>query len=187
MLTTHDISHDLSSKGGTMYGQRALVLDDNDSNRALLKFVMQLSSLEIVEASTAKAALALWRPSEFSFAFLDIELPDINGLEVARQVRASDNGIAIVMCSTNDDPRTISTAVEAGCDIFLVKPFQLDTLMNLIKVMNRASLRATTKVLVVDNTARHRWELRPEWRPGTEGNGTGATGLASGSGKQTQP
>jgi DNA-binding response OmpR family regulator len=129
----------------------------------LLKFVLQMNHLEIAEAITAKAAFDVWQPHTFSYAFLDIELPDINGLEVARQIRASDPGVAIIMCSTNDDPVTISRAVEAGCDIFLVKPFQLDTLMNLVKVMNRASLRATTKVLIIDNTARHRWELRPGW------------------------
>jgi DNA-binding response OmpR family regulator len=168
MLMTSDVSQDLSGKSEATYQHSALVLDDNDGNRALLNFVMKLSNLEITEASTAQAALAVWKPETFSFAFLDIELPDINGLEVARRIRASDNGVAIVMCSTNDDPVTINSAVEAGCDVFLVKPFQLDTLMNLVKVMNRGSLRATTKVLIIDNTARHRWELRPAWRTGDE-------------------
>ncbi len=156
---------EFSRKIAPIYERRALVLDDNDGNRTLINFVMQLCNMDHMEAMTGREALALWQPGMCSFAFLDIELPDISGLEVARQIRAVDEGIAIIMCSTNDDPHTITAAIEAGCDIFLVKPFELDTLMNLVKVMNRPSLRAVPRVLIIDNMARHRWEARPAARP----------------------
>ena len=156
---------DISCKIAPVYERRALVLDDNDGNRTLINFVMQLCNMEHAEAGTGQEALMLWKPGIFSFAFLDIELPDISGLDVARQIRANDEGIAIIMCSTNDDPHTIATAIEAGCDVFLVKPFELDTLMSLVKVMNRPSLRAIPRVLIIDNTAHHRWEERPTPRP----------------------
>ncbi len=102
---------ELTSKSIPTYERRALILDDNDGNRLLLKVVMQMNALEQAEAETAKAALALWKPGAFAYVFLDIELPDISGLEVARQIRASDDGVAIIMCSTNDEPKTISTAI----------------------------------------------------------------------------
>lgn len=140
--------------------RRALILDDNEGNRLLLRFAMQLSGVELAEAATGNAALEQWSPGLFSFAFLDIELPDINGLEVARRIRASDPDVCIVMCSTNDDPYTISTAVAADCDLFLVKPFQLDSLLNLVKNMDRTVLRQAPRVLVVDNMARQRWHTR---------------------------
>lgn len=144
-----------------VYERRALILDDNDSNRMLLKFVMQLNGIDHDEASTAQEALQIWRRGAYSFAFLDIELPDRSGLEVARQMRAADDGLAIIMCSTNDDPHIVAIAVKGGCDMFLVKPFQLDTLMTLVKTMDRVSLRVAAKVLIIDNTARSRWEARP--------------------------
>ena len=144
-----------------IYERRALILDDNDANRLLLKFAMQMSNVEFVEAANGAAALTHWCPGSFSFAFLDIELPDINGLEVARRIRASDPDACIIMCSTNDDPHTISAAVEADCDLFLVKPFELDTLLTLVKEMDRSGLREAPRVLIVDNLGRRRWQARP--------------------------
>ncbi len=141
--------------------RRALLLDDNDGNRTLLKFVMQLSGIQHVEAETATAAFQLWKPGAFTFAFLDIELPDINGLEVLRRMRAEDPNLAIIMCSTNDDPVTILKAIKGGCDMFLVKPFQLDGLMKFAKGIDRATLRNSDKVVIIDNRARPHYEPRP--------------------------
>ena len=70
--------------------RRALILDDNEGNRVLLKFVMQMNHIENVEAENATSAFALWKPKEFSFIFLDIELPDMNGIEVAWRMRKED-------------------------------------------------------------------------------------------------
>jgi CheY-like chemotaxis protein len=141
--------------------RHTLILDDNDGNRMLLKFAMSLGKMSFDEATTGQEALDIWSKGKFAFAFLDIELPDISGLEVARRLRASDPNLTIIMCSTNDDPETITTAVKAGCDLFLVKPFQLDTLMTLVKVLVPGTLRRTTRILIIDNTARIRWENRP--------------------------
>ena len=140
--------------------RRALILDDNEGNRVLLKFVLEMNHIENREAENAAAALAIWQPKAFSFAFLDIELPDINGIEVARRLRLDDPEIAIIMCSTNDQPQALNAAIQAGCDMFLIKPFQLDTLLNLAKTMDRATLRTSPKVQVIDNRAQSRWEPR---------------------------
>lgn len=149
-----------------VYERRALILDDNDGNRMILKFAMQMGKLEFAEAADATSALKMLTPGAFSFAFLDIELPDINGLEIARRLRSQDDGIVIIMCSTNDDPATISTAVRSGCDMFLIKPFQLDKLLSLVKDMDRAALRLRPNVLIVDNNDRQRWEPRPAAQSG---------------------
>ncbi len=151
---------EFARKIAPIYERRALVLDDNDGNRTLINFVMQICNMDHAEAVTGRDALALWEPGLFSFAFLDIELPDISGLEVAKRIRQVDSGIAIIMCSTNDEPETIAKAIEVGCDAFLVKPFQLDVLLSLTRVLNRESLRSMKDVLVIDNTGRNRWEPR---------------------------
>lgn len=141
--------------------RRALILDDNDHNLILLKFAMNMGNVEVVEARTGESALtAGLGQTPFMFAFLDIVLPDISGLEVARKLRQHDSNVGIIMCSTNDDPETITTAVEAGCDIYLVKPYQLDALLRMIKIMDRATLRSNPNVLVIDNTGRYRWVKR---------------------------
>jgi two-component system, response regulator, stage 0 sporulation protein F len=153
---------DLMTKIIPVYEQRALILDDNEGNRTILKFVMDMNKIEHVEAANGQTALSVWTSGRFSYAFLDIELPDINGLEIARRMRVLDPGLAIIMCSTNDDPPTIHQAIEAGADIFFVKPFQLDTLISFTKMMDRCGLRNASKVLVVDNSARARFENRTQ-------------------------
>ena len=158
MLTTTRVTTTLTSGQPDMLP--ALILDDNEGNRMLLKFVMSMAKVDCVEAVDGQEALRLWKPGEFGFVFLDIELPDINGLEVLRSIRATDPNLAIIMCSTNDDPVTIAQAVKDGCDLFLIKPFQLDTLMTLVKTMTPKNLRSVPHVLVIDNTAHARWEFR---------------------------
>jgi len=148
---------------------RALVLDDNDANRMLLKVALQMGGIENTEAASGNSALATWSPGAFELAFLDIELPDISGIEVARHMRQQDNNVALIMCSTNDDPETVAKAVAVGCDMFFVKPFRLDVLMGLLKSMNRNSIRANPHVLVIDNTGLPRWENRLSFEPCDQG------------------
>lgn len=144
------------------YEDRVLILDDDDANRLLLSVAVQMGGrLGYVEATTGTQALAVWQPGKFAFAFLDIEVPDMTGLEVARQMREQDKGIVIVMCSANDDPAVVQMAVRVGADMFFVKPFQLETLLSTVKILNRAALRSSPRVLIIDNTQRPRWEERP--------------------------
>jgi CheY-like chemotaxis protein len=144
------------------YENRMLILDDNDHNRTLIKFAMQMASLAFDDAATGAEALALWQqaPGRYAFAILDIMLPDMSGLEVARRIRQADPGIVLIMCSTNDEPSFIDDAVRHDCDLFIVKPFQFDNLVSIARMMNRANLRAAPQMMVVDNMGRARWELR---------------------------
>ncbi|GAB4552736.1 MAG: hypothetical protein OHK0023_21130 [Anaerolineae bacterium] len=142
------------------YDHRALLLDDDDANRMLLSVALQMGALPFSEARSGKEALDLWSPGKFAFAFLDIDLPDIKGIEVGRHIREKDKGIAIIMCSANDDPTTMAQALEIDCDMFFIKPFELHTLLNTIRTIDRAALRANPRILIVDNTQRPRWENR---------------------------
>lgn len=142
------------------YEHRALLLDDDDANRMLLSVAFDMVQLPFVEARNGQQALELYEANRFAFAFLDIDLPDISGIEVARRIRAQDQGIALIMCSANDDPLTVAEAVAVDCDLFFVKPFQLDALLNTVRMLDRAALRANPRILIVDNTQRPRWEDR---------------------------
>ncbi|MCS6869844.1 MAG: response regulator [Anaerolineae bacterium] len=146
--------------GSRTYERRALLLDDDDANRMLLSIALDMAQLPFVEARNGEEALELFQTNAFAFAFLDIDLPDISGIEVARRIRAQDQGIALIMCSANDDPLTLSEAIAVDCDLFFVKPFQLDALLNTVKMLDRAALRANPRILIVDNTQRPRWENR---------------------------
>lgn len=154
-----------SSAEPRTYEHRALLLDDDDANRMLLSVAFDMAQLPFTEAQNGEQALHLFAENRFAFAFLDIDLPDLSGIEVARRIREQDQGIALIMCSANDDPITVAEAVAVDCDLFFVKPFQLDTLLNTIKMLDRAALRANPRILIVDNTQRPRWENRASSAP----------------------
>jgi CheY-like chemotaxis protein len=140
--------------------RRALLMDDDDANRMLLSAAMQLGGLDFDEAPGGTAALAIWQPGAYVYCFLDIEMPDMSGLEVARRMRAQDAEVVLIMCSANDDPDVLAEALAADCDIFFVKPFQIDALLSVVRVTDPRRLRHSPRVLVVDNAQRPRWEPR---------------------------
>src|SRR5437762_14386272 len=115
--------------------RRAILLDNNQNNRMLLEFALAMGRIEYYEASTGGQALELWAQNTYAFVFLDMELPDINGLSLTRRIRRQDAEVAIIISSVNDEPEAVSAAVAAGCDLYLIKPFQLDMLMTLAKII----------------------------------------------------
>jgi CheY-like chemotaxis protein len=144
------------------YNPRTLILDDNEGNRTLIRLALQMATIPSDEVSTGEEALRLWaaQPGNYAFAVLDIELPDISGLAVARRIRQQDQGIVIIICSANDDPALIEEAVYLDCDIFIVKPFQFNTLASMAKLLDRATLRIASQMMIIDNTGQMRWEIR---------------------------
>jgi len=142
------------------YENTVLIVDDNDNNRFYLHFLMTKHKLVSVEASGGLQALELWKTGTFSFIFLDLEMPDINGLQVATQIRASDPGVAIIMCSANDDGPSITEAARCDCDMYIVKPLMINVLLELIPNMKREELRSLPTMTVIYNTGGRRQEVR---------------------------
>jgi CheY-like chemotaxis protein len=140
--------------------RRAILLDSNSNNRMLLEYALAMGRIEYFEASSAEQVMELWDQNIYAFAFLDMEVGDMDGLELTRFIRERDPEIAIVLASVNDEPEAVTAAVDAGCDMYLIKPFQLDILMTLAKIINAENLRAAPNVLIIDDQARSRWESR---------------------------
>lgn len=82
--------------------------------------------LEIVEATTG-----------IELIVLDVGLPDISGLEVARRVRASGNEVAVLMLTARDTVGDRVTGLDAGADDYLVKPFAYEELAARLRALGR--------------------------------------------------
>lgn len=93
---------------------RILIADDNEAMRQLL--VRKLShEYDVITAvgdgGTALAEVARLRPD---LALLDISMPVLNGIEVARRIREAGNGVAVIFVTTSNDADTFQAAKEAG-------------------------------------------------------------------------
>ncbi len=110
----------------------ALVVDDSRATRAILKRILASLGLELAaEASNGVEALArLGEIAAPDLMLVDWNMPEMNGLELVQSVRADAAYAAtrILMVTTESEAAQISTALAAGADEFLMKPFSADDL-----------------------------------------------------------
>lgn len=106
-------------------GKRAphvLVVDDEPQMRAVLRQGLEEAGYVVSEAGSEKAASRLLERDHVDLVTLDLGLPDCDGLDVARQIRARRN-VPIIMITGRDTPRDRLIGLEHGADDYIVKPF----------------------------------------------------------------
>ena len=114
---------------------RILVVDDDPPTGELISEILCSAGMDAsFLASSAEAAERLTR-EKFHAVFLDMRMPPPNGIELARQVRASRmNASTVIVMITGEEDRTLMTrAFEAGVEIFLFKPVERNKLLKLIR------------------------------------------------------
>lgn len=109
----------------------ALVVDDTPINVKLLTALLKANGFLVTIATTGEAALDLVSKTEFGLMLLDIRLPGIDGLTVARTVRADPRHqqLLIVAVTASAMKSDVAAALEAGCDAFVSKPINTRTLI----------------------------------------------------------
>ncbi|MCX6955533.1 MAG: response regulator, partial [Verrucomicrobia bacterium] len=110
---------------------RILVVEDNKAARELLAEALRAAGHTVETAADARTALAAYAVRPPDVVVLDLNLPDHDGLEVARRIRslaAPAHGPRIVGCSAEAFAETRNAALAAGMDAFLEKPVRLATL-----------------------------------------------------------
>ena len=104
--------------------KKVLVLEDEASIRSFVVINLRRSGYEPIEAGTGAEALEqLRRNPDIKVALLDIMLPDIDGFEVCRQIRASDTRIGIIMLTARTQEMDKVTGLMTGADDYVTKPF----------------------------------------------------------------
>lgn len=104
--------------------KKALVIEDNDNNMELITFLLQKSGYEYICASTGSQGYNMALQESPDFIILDIQLPDTEGTEVIKQIRASSIGdtipvIAMTSYAMLGDKERL---LEAGCNGYIEKP-----------------------------------------------------------------
>jgi two-component system, chemotaxis family, chemotaxis protein CheY len=116
--------------------QRILIVEDSATMRSLI--VASLEALEVavkvVEAKTGFEALRLLPRDNFDLIVTDINMPDINGLELASFIKGSEKyaSIPLVIVSTEGAERDVEKGLGIGADAYLVKPFDPDALRQIV-------------------------------------------------------
>ena len=115
--------------------RRVLVADDNAMLRRALEIVLQLWGFEVTLVEDGSAALAAARAGHHAAVVMDIRMPEMDGLEVARRLRADPRSSALLLLalSGSGEPEDRSAALAAGFDHHLVKPVDPDLLRQLLE------------------------------------------------------
>lgn len=117
------------------YYGRVLLVEDLDDSRFMLRRILELEGFEVIEAKDGALALEMLRRQACDIILLDLRLPNIDGIQVTRALRATTQfqAIPIIILSALDDEHTRTEARAAGCNDYLTKPIDLDRLTVLLK------------------------------------------------------
>src|SRR5918997_1676554 len=116
---------------------KVLIVDDDRSLREALRRALVLADYETASAENGQEALTKAASFAPDAVVLDIGLPDVDGLEVCRRLRAAGNRVPILMLTARDAIESRIDGLDAGADDYLVKPFDVGEL----KARLRALLR----------------------------------------------
>ncbi len=117
-------------------GFRVLVVDDEPEIRRFLRASLKAHQHEIHEADTGESAIHAIREMHPDLVILDLGLPDMDGVEVIRQVR-SWNQVPVIILSVRNREEDKIEALNAGADDYLTKPFGVGELLARIRVAMR--------------------------------------------------
>ncbi len=112
---------------------KVLYVEDNENVRLQTAKVLSIYFENITLSKNAKEALKEFKNSDFDLIFTDIDMPEINGLEMIKQIRKKDDFIPIIVISAYDNTEYLLKTIEYGIDGYILKPFKFDTIQNTIK------------------------------------------------------
>jgi DNA-binding response OmpR family regulator len=139
-----------------------LVEDDERISQPLIR-LLQHEGFEVTHVATGSDAVQATRESLPDLVLLDLSLPDIDGLEVCRSLRAEHSSLPIVMLTARSEEVDIVVGLDAGADDYIAKPFRVGELVARIRARLRLVKATANDVtvpatgLLVDAAARRVW------------------------------
>jgi two-component system, OmpR family, KDP operon response regulator KdpE len=119
---------------------KVLVIDDEPPIRKLLRMGLGTQGYETIDAPNARAALDLIADKP-DLVILDLGLPDMQGLDLLRQIRQRREDLPVVVLSSRDDEAAKVEALDLGADDYVTKPFGMDELLARIRAALRHQLQ----------------------------------------------
>jgi two-component system response regulator MtrA len=133
-----------AAPGGT---SRVLLVEDDPSIREITEMGLAAAGFRVTAVGDGRAALHAFRGDPFDAVVLDVMLPVVNGLEVARTLR-KESSVPIVMLTARTDAFDVVLGLEAGADDYIRKPFEMSELVARLRAaLRRAQPAEPSEVL----------------------------------------
>ena len=132
------VYNNIPPQGGHFDMKKILVLEDEANIRSFVVINLRRSGYEPIEAENGMMALEKLRVNpDISLALLDVMLPDIDGIEVCRRIRASGSKMGIIMLTAKSQEMDKVTGLMTGADDYVTKPFSPSELTARIDALAR--------------------------------------------------
>jgi two-component system OmpR family response regulator len=131
-----------------MTGPRVLLVDDEDNLRSMLEAALRYSGFEVSSIADGRAALDLVSRTAPDLILLDVMLPDLDGFEVCRRLKATGSTVPIVFLSARDSTEEKVRGLTLGGDDYLAKPFSLEELVARVETVLRRAARGRWQPLL---------------------------------------
>jgi two-component system, OmpR family, KDP operon response regulator KdpE len=119
-----------------MGDRRILLVDDDPQLRETVTLVLQSEQYQVQAAPTGKDGLSKVAEDSPDLVILDVNLPDIEGFEVARELRRVSN-VPVLMLTGRSESSDIVSGLDSGADDYLTKPFRSDELLARVRALLR--------------------------------------------------
>lgn len=114
--------------------KRVMVCDDAAFMRMLIKDILVKNGYEIAaEAENGLKAVERYPEAKPDLVLMDITMPEVDGIEAVRRIKALDPNANVIMCSAMGQQAMVIEAIQAGAKDFIVKPFQADRVLEAVR------------------------------------------------------
>lgn len=124
-----------------MSNKKVLIVDDEEHIRELIKFNLKKEGYDIEVAVNGREAIEIIKKIKFDLILLDLMLPEIDGLEVCKEIRKNENtsDIPVMMITAKGEEFDKVLGLELGADDYITKPFSIRELIARVKALLRRS------------------------------------------------
>ena len=113
---------------------KILIVDDAAFMRMMIKDILTKNGYEVVaEAANGVEAVELYNSHQPDLVTMDITMPEMDGIEAVKQIKAVNPAAKVIMCSAMGQQSMVMDAIKAGANDFIVKPFQADRVLEAVK------------------------------------------------------
>lgn len=119
--------------------KKMLVVEDNESNLFLLRYIFEKNRFKVYEAKDGLEGVNMAQEVTPDIIIMDLQLPEINGLEATQRIRSYDNlrDVPIMAVTSYAMPGDRQRALAAGCNGYIEKPIKTDTIVAEIESLMR--------------------------------------------------
>ena len=113
---------------------KILIVDDAAFMRMMIKDILTKNGYEVAgEAENGAVAVTKYAEIKPDLVLMDITMPEKDGIQALKDIKASDAGAKVIMCSAMGQQAMVIEAIQSGARDFIVKPFQADRVIEAVK------------------------------------------------------